>query len=105
MPLELNMHQIYNIIVVKTTIPGMKPEDIYIPRTGDLLTIKGEHKEKQGVKEEDHLHKERRCGFLSSSTPIPFSVKNNDADNVIILKYYHYLFYNFLMYYPLKLSL
>ena len=44
-------------------------------------------------------------GFLSSSVRIPVSVKNNDADNVIILKYYHYLFYNFLMFYPIKFSL
>lgn len=98
------MYQNYNKLVVKTTIPGMKPEDIYIPLTRDLLTVKGDHKEKQGVKEEEHFHKEYRYGFLSSSVRINGSVKNNnadDADNVIILKYYHYLFYNFLMYYPL----
>src|SRR4030042_474987 len=104
MPLDLDMYQIYNKMVVKTTITGIKPEDIYIPLTRDLLTIKGDHKEKQGVKEDDNFHKECRYGFLSSSVRINVSVKNNDADdadNVIILKYYHYLFYNFLMYYPI----
>lgn len=80
--LDLDMYQTDKDVVIKATIPGVKPEEIDISLTGDVLTIKGEHKEEQEVKEQDYFHKERRYGAFSRSIQIPVSVKSDKADAV-----------------------
>lgn len=80
--LDLDMYQTDKDVIIKATIPGVKPEEIDISLTGDVLTIKGEHKEEQEVKEQDYFHKERRYGSFSRSIQIPVSVKSDKADAV-----------------------
>ena len=40
----LDVYQTPNELVVKATLPGLKPEDVTIDITGEMLTIKGETK-------------------------------------------------------------
>ncbi|MFC1923822.1 Hsp20/alpha crystallin family protein [Chloroflexota bacterium] len=80
--LDLDMYQTDKNVVVKTTIPGVKPEEVDISLTGDVITIKGEHKEEQEVKEQDYFRKERRYGSFSRSIQIPVPVKGDKADAV-----------------------
>lgn len=37
----LDVYQTPNELVVKATLPGLKPEDVTIDITGEMLTIKG----------------------------------------------------------------
>jgi len=46
-PLDLDVYQTANDVVVKASLPGIKPEEVDISLTGDILTIKGEHKEEK----------------------------------------------------------
>lgn len=78
--LDLDVYQTDNDVVVKATIPGIKPDEVDISLTGDVLTIKGEHKEEKEVKEEDYFRKERRYGSFSRSIQIPVSVKSDKAE-------------------------
>ena len=80
--LDLDVYQTDNDVVVKATIPGIKPDEVDISLTGDVLTIKGEHKEEKEVKEEDYFRKERRYGSFSRSIQIPVSVKSDKAEAV-----------------------
>ena len=82
MGLPLDMYQTADDVVVKATLPGVKPEEVDISISGDTLTIKGEHKEEQEVKEEDYFHKERRCGTFSRSVVLPVQVKSDKAEAV-----------------------
>jgi HSP20 family protein len=82
MGLPLDMYQTADDVVVKATLPGVKPEEVDISITGDTLTIKGEHKEEQEVKEEDYIHKERRYGTFSRSVALPVQVKSDKAEAV-----------------------
>lgn len=82
LPLDLDMYQTANDVVVKAAIPGVRPEEVDISLTGDTLTIKGERREEQEVKEEDYFHKERRYGSFSRSVQIPVSVKSDKAEAV-----------------------
>lgn len=82
LPLELDMYQTDKDIVVKTAIPGLKPEEVDISITGDVLTIKGEHKEEKEIKEENYLRKERRYGTFHRSLQMPVSVKSDKAEAV-----------------------
>ncbi len=78
--LPIDMYQTDNDVVVKTSIPGLKPEEVDISITGDTLTIKGEHKEEKEAKEQDYFCKELRYGAFSRSVAIPVPVKAEKAE-------------------------
>lgn len=80
--LDLDIYQTDEDVVVKAAIPGIKPEEVDISLTGDMLVMKGEHKEEQEVKEEDYLRKERRYGAFNRSIQIPVPVKSDKAEAV-----------------------
>jgi len=80
--LPIDMYQTANEVVVKAALPGLKPEEVDISISGDTLTIKGEHKEEQEVKQEDYFYKERRYGSFSRSVTIPVQVKSDKAEAV-----------------------
>ncbi len=76
----LDVYQTPNDVVVKTALPGLKPEDVSIDITGETLTIKGESKTEQEVKEEDYLYRERRYGAFSRSVVLPSELKSDKAE-------------------------
>ncbi len=80
--IPVDMYQTSGEVVVKAALPGVKPEDVDISITGDTLTIKAEHKEERGVKDEDYFCRECRYGALSRSLTIPVEVKGDKAEAV-----------------------
>jgi HSP20 family protein len=78
--LELDMYETDRAVVVKAAIPGVKPEDIDITITGDLLTIKGETKEESEVKRENYLYQERHYGAFSRAVSLPAGLETDKAD-------------------------
>ncbi len=80
--LPIDMYQTANDVIVKAALPGVKPEEVDISITGDTLTIKGEHREEEEVKQEDYFCKERRYGTFSRSVTIPVPVKSGQAEAV-----------------------
>ncbi len=80
--LAIDMYQTADDVVVKASIPGMKPEEVDISIAGDILTIKGEHKEEKETKEQDYFVKERHYGSFNRSLTIPVAVKTDKAKAV-----------------------
>ncbi len=78
--LPLDVYQTDDHVMVKASIPGVSPEEVDISITGDMLTIKGEHKEETEAKEDDYFRKERRFGAFSRSVTIPVPVQGDKAD-------------------------
>ncbi len=72
--LAVDMYETPENVVVKTAIPGVKPEDIDITITGDTLTIKGEVKAEEEVKRENYIRQERRYGAFSRSLTLPTKI-------------------------------
>jgi len=66
-------------IIVRTEVPGMDAKDIEINLTGDILTIKGEKKQKTEEKDENFHRIETRYGAFSRAIRIPVSV---EADKI-----------------------
>ncbi|MBI5290242.1 MAG: Hsp20/alpha crystallin family protein [Chloroflexi bacterium] len=64
-------------IVVKASLPGVKPEDIEISVTGQTLTVKAETKEETEEKAENWYRRERRAGSFVRQLDLPSKV---DAD-------------------------
>ncbi len=67
-------------VVVKASVPGIKPEDIDISVTGDMLTIKGETKAEEKVEQGNYVRQERRYGRFERSIALPTTVVTDKAD-------------------------
>jgi len=76
----LDIYQTDKDVVVKASLPGIKPEEVDISITGDVLTIKGEHKEEEEERKADYFCKERRYGAFRRSMTLPVPVKAEKAD-------------------------
>lgn len=61
-------------IVVKAELPGMQKEELEINLADDVLTIKGEKKKEEEVKEKDYYFSERSYGSFERSVDIPKKV-------------------------------
>ena len=66
-------------IVVKASLPGVKPEDIDISVHGDVLTIKGESKEETEEKAQNWYRHERRYGAAMRQISLPGEVSAEKA--------------------------
>ena len=64
-------------VVVRASLPGLKPEDISVTLEDRLLTIQGDTASDSEVEKGDYLLRERRVGRFSRSLRLPNSV---DAD-------------------------
>jgi len=73
--LSVDVYQTDKEIVVKSTIAGVRPEDIDISINGDMLTIKGLRKKDHEVDEDDYFFKECYWGGFSRSIILPVDVK------------------------------
>jgi HSP20 family protein len=76
----VDMYQTDDAVVVKSAIPGIKPEDIDISITGDTLTIRGETKVEEEVNEENYMRRERRYGSFCRSLALPLPVVTDKAE-------------------------
>ncbi|MGQ9545607.1 MAG: Hsp20/alpha crystallin family protein [Dehalococcoidia bacterium] len=76
----IDAYQTPNEVVVKASLPGLKPEDVSIDITGETLTIKGEHKAEEEIKKEDYLYQERRYGAFSRTIALPSGLKADKAE-------------------------
>jgi HSP20 family protein len=70
----VDMYQTDNEIVVKAAVPGVKTEDVQINVTGEVLTIKGEVKEKEEVMEKAYHLREQRWGMFERTLALPTDV-------------------------------
>ncbi|MBI5029546.1 MAG: Hsp20/alpha crystallin family protein [Chloroflexi bacterium] len=78
--LAIDMYETKDDVVVKAVLPGIKPEQVEVTITGDVLTIRGESKEENQVKEENYVRKERRFGSFSRCVTLPGGLKADKAD-------------------------
>jgi HSP20 family protein len=76
----IDAYQTANEVVVKASVPGVKPEDINIEITGDTLTVKGESKVAEEVKKENYFFQERRYGSFARSLNLPGGIQADKAE-------------------------
>ena len=67
-------------VVVRASLPGLKPEDISVTLEDRLLTIQGETASDSEVEKGDYLLRERRVGRFSRSLRLPNSVDADKAE-------------------------
>ena len=76
--MALDVAEENDAFVVKASLPGVKPEDIDVTLSDNVLTIKGELRQDEEHKEEAYHVRERRWGSFVRSITLGTSV-NADA--------------------------
>lgn len=81
--LSIDVYETDKTIVIKSTIAGVKPDNIDITIDGDMLTIRGERKEENEEADKKYLYKECYWGSFSRSVILPCEVDNKKIDAVL----------------------
>lgn len=77
--LTIDVYQTPSDVVIKSTVAGVKPEDIDISITNDMVTIRGRRKKEEEVSTEDYYYQELYWGTFSRSVILPVEV---DSDRI-----------------------
>ena len=80
--LTVDVYQNANDIVIKTMIAGVKPEDLDISITRDMVTIKGSREESQEANDGDYFTKELYWGSFSRTILLPQEIEVESAEAV-----------------------
>lgn len=78
--LTIDVYQTDTEIVIKSTIAGVKPEDLDVQINNDMVTIKGERRHDEEVREEDYYYQECYWGAFSRSIILPVDVAANKSE-------------------------
>lgn len=78
--LTIDVYQTDNEIVVKSTIAGVKPEDLDVTINNDMVTIKGERKNEEAVQAENYYYQECYWGQFSRSVVLPVDVLSEKSE-------------------------
>ena len=79
----VDVYQNKESITVKASLPGLKAEDVNVEINDGVLTIKGEMKSDEEVKEENYFYRERRCGSFNRSFRLPTGLQVEKADAIM----------------------
>ena len=60
--------------VIKASLPGMKADEVKIDATANGVTIAGEYKRDEEVKQDSYLRRERRYGSFYRSFALPIEI-------------------------------
>lgn len=78
--LAVDMCQTPSDIIIKTMVAGVKPEDLDISITRDMVTIRGKRMECYEEHENDFFHKELYWGSFSRTIILPAEVEIEEAE-------------------------
>lgn len=78
--LTIDVYQTENDIVIKSTIAGVKPEDLDVSINNDMVTIKGERSNEEVVEHSNYYYQECYWGSFSRSVLLPVDVIPEKAD-------------------------
>jgi len=81
--LSIDVYQTDRDIIVKSTIAGVKTEDIDISINNDMLTIRGKREMTENVREENYLYKECYWGSFSRSIILPVEIEEDKIEALL----------------------
>lgn len=78
--LGVDVFQTPNEIIIKSTIAGVKPEDLDISIGNDMVTIKGKREKEEEIKVDDYFYQECYWGSFSRSIVLPVDIEPDKAE-------------------------
>ena len=80
--LTVDVYQTPEMIVIKSMIAGVRPEDLDISITRDVVTIRGKREEEKIAREEDFFARELYWGSFSRTISLPEEIDVDEAEAV-----------------------
>lgn len=80
--LNVDVYQNQNEIVIKTMVAGVKPEDLDVAISRDMVTVKGKRENERTVADDDYFHKELYWGSFSRTVVLPQEIDVDAAEAV-----------------------
>ena len=81
--LAVDVFQTAESVVIKSTIAGVKPEEIDIAIDKDMVTIRGSRHQEEEIRDDDYFYQECYWGGFSRSVVLPVEVKAEEAEAVL----------------------
>ena len=79
--LAVDVYQTQNDIIIKTMAAGIRPEDLDISITRDMITIKGNREDNSvNIDDEDYFHRELFWGSFSRVILLPQEIEIEEAE-------------------------
>jgi HSP20 family protein len=76
----LDVYEQKDDLIVKAEIPGLTKDEIDITLEGNFLTIKGEKKKEDEVKDENYYRSERSYGAFSRTIELPVAIQTDKVN-------------------------
>ncbi len=80
--LTVDVYQTSTDIIIKTMVAGVRPEDLDISITRDMVTIRGKRESERLIREEDYFYKELYWGSFSRTIMLPQEVEIEDSEAI-----------------------
>jgi HSP20 family protein len=74
---SIDLYQTDDEVVVKASLPGLKADDVHISVTNGVLSLSGEFKQKDDVRESTYHIREHRYGSFERSLTLPVDVETD----------------------------
>jgi HSP20 family protein len=80
--LAIDVYQSLNDIIIKTMVAGVKPEDLDVSISRDMVTVKGRRENEKMINESDYFHRELYWGTFSRTVVLPEEIDVDAAEAV-----------------------
>ena len=78
--LSVDVYQIANDIYIETMVAGVRPEDLQITITRDMITVRGKREQARNINDEDFFSRELYWGSFSRTISLPNEIEIEDAE-------------------------
>jgi len=78
--LAVDVYQTPSEIVIEAMIAGVRPDNLNVSITRDMVTIRGKRQEVNTVENENYFHKELYWGAFSRSIVLPHEIDIENAE-------------------------
>ena len=80
--LSVDVYQTASEIIIEAMVAGVKPEDLHLSITRDMVTIKGRRDGNTQVNHDDYFYKELYWGTFTRTILLPHEVEIEEAEAV-----------------------
>jgi len=80
--LSVDVYQNQNEIIIKAMVAGVRPEDLDVSISRDMVTLKGKRESERTIADDDYFHKELYWGTFSRTIVLPQEIDVDAAEAV-----------------------
>ncbi len=78
--LNIDMYQTKDNVIIKSTIAGVRPDDIDITVANDMVTVKGTRQREETINQDDYFYQECYWGSFSRSVIVPVDIDSEEIE-------------------------